>query len=65
MISAPDVIVGEQVVADEGVARLLVDEQRVGRAVTGAEDGAQRPAAGADRVAVGEHAVGLVVARCR
>jgi hypothetical protein len=48
-------------IADERLARQLVDEQRVGRAVPGPEDCAERAIARADRVAVAKDAVGLEV----
>jgi hypothetical protein len=47
-------------VTDERDPLMLVDEQRVGRAVTRARDDAQVAAAGADRRAVGEHDVGVI-----
>ena len=53
----------EQVVADEGKALALVDEQRVGGAVPGPRDDAQVAAAGADDRAVGQLDVGVVGVR--
>ena len=52
---------GEQVVADDRLVRGVVDEERVGDAVPGTVNRAQRSAAGLDLVAVGEHDVRLVV----
>ena len=45
-------------VAGEGQRRALVDEERVGGAVAGARDDAQRPVARSDRLAVGQPHVG-------
>ena len=53
--------VRKQVVTDERVAMIVVDEERVGRAVPWTEDGAQRQSTGLDAVAVREHTVGREV----
>ena len=48
-------------VTDERVTVIVVDEERVGRAVARTEDGAKRQATGLDAVAVREHTVGREV----